>query len=1180
MKILKKNKWLIIISFILFFVPFFWLKPGEMDLGGDASRLFFYDPISYLQTNILYNVQPSGVGAESISYFSIPFILALAFFKSILRSSTFLIASFNGIQLSLAFISIYFIVKDFFYEKNASNFSVQLASIFAAFFYILSPVLIYSWDRALLQHSQLFLNPLIFLLVFKFLSTKKKIFIYLILLLTVLFSFNFTYLAASAIFSFYPLAFLFLSIYFFVIKKTKIPLKEIIFASVALFLLNAFHLIPHIVSIFFSNSAAFNNVFSKEGIVDRGLGYFLAIAPDIKVSNGLMDLQQQVIFNKERLFDSSSILFIVFPALILVALIFNKQKRLLLTGLFFLITVFFYTANITSVGFNFYKSLFNIPGFAMFRNFYGQWSNIYIFFYSLLLGGALIIIFQKIKRKGYALLSFFVLLGILFVFSWQFINGTLINKVLYVSKDIKAVIKMDPEYESFLKYLNSAPSDSRVLSFPLTDFGYQMLAGENGGVYQGPTTIGYLLGRKDFSGYLTLEPFGYTFMYLISHKDYSSLENLLSLLNIRYIFYNSDPYIYDDNFPGYPYQYVKKIMPTNQKLYKEFLEQLDIEKRVDFGNKYHLYVLSEKKYLPHIYTAKKSIYLDTSDKIRIVLPFSLGEEIRYSIKNYNFASQKNDISAFLQEATAENVDLEIAKNKKEILLASSVSQDVYDLLYPLLALQKKVEEQNLFVKPLVYFDSGVFSLEKYIKEIEKKDRNLSWDIYLKGYEDKVNNLTTQINSDKNNFYSPLQNKIKLSFVLKKHELLINNYVKSSTFTSPLEKKYVEDISDKMFSSLLNNLNLSKSEPMQFQYNINLEPKGEYEVYFQNGLVGAKDEENLKLNINNDSSLQYQNSNKNWINFGKFFAGEKTDHKISLTIPDLPLFSEEEFIGLQKSSMIGETKNFIITDGLVFNYINGLIQENYTWDFNSKYFITFDYSFSNMEDAVNWNKYGAVVEPGENNQTLLKIINNNGRIKTENIVDKSNIVIKNVSIIQLETPKILFEKNNIYQKEEQAVPQISFTRINPTKYKILVKNAITPYTLVFSELFNNNWKLYISPSASEEEKTQISYFKGDVKEGSHKKIFFNENTFETWGKKPIDEINHFQVNGYANGWYIKPEDVGGKREYEFILEMSTQKIFYIGLAISIFSFLIFILIGILVIVRDTGIIGFLFKRKKV
>jgi len=136
-----------------------------------------------------------------------------------------------------------------------------------------------------------------------------------------------------------------------------------------------------------------------------------------------------------------------------------------------------------------------------------------------------------------------------------------------------------------------------------------------------------------------------------------------------------------------------------------------------------------------------------------------------------------------------------------------------------------------------------------------------------------------------------------------------------------------------------------------------------------------------------------------------------------------------------------------------------------------------------------------------------------------------------------------------------IPKITFVKINPTKYKIKVEGAGEPYTLVFSESFHQGWKAYININGTFENKEIVSsYFNGEIKEGTHKNIFFDKNTFETWGKKPIAENRHFIANGYANSWYIVPEDANGKENYEIIIEFWPQRLFYIGLTISAFTFL--------------------------
>jgi hypothetical protein len=67
---------------------------------------------------------------------------------------------------------------------------------------------------------------------------------------------------------------------------------------------------------------------------------------------------------------------------------------------------------------------------------------------------------------------------------------------------------------------------------------------------------------------------------------------------------------------------------------------------------------------------------------------------------------------------------------------------------------------------------------------------------------------------------------------------------------------------------------------------------------------------------------------------------------------------------------------------------------------------------------------------------------------------------------------------------------------------------------------------------------------------HKDMFFDSHTFETISRKPIADNRHVMVNAYANAWYIIPSDVGEKRDYTLILEMTSQRYFYIGMLISV------------------------------
>lgn len=142
------------------------------------------------------------------------------------------------------------------------------------------------------------------------------------------------------------------------------------------------------------------------------------------------------------------------------------------------------------------------------------------------------------------------------------------------------------------------------------------------------------------------------------------------------------------------------------------------------------------------------------------------------------------------------------------------------------------------------------------------------------------------------------------------------------------------------------------------------------------------------------------------------------------------------------------------------------------------------------------------------------------------------------------------------------PKTIFVKINPTKYRVKVTGAKDPYTLVFSENYHQGWKAYINQTKNSKINPfdhyggiLASYFNGEVKEGSHKNIFFLSNFFETWGKKALPEERHGLVNSFANSWYIKPEDSGGKQDYEIIIELLPQRFFAFGLFTALMTLIV-------------------------
>ncbi len=585
------------ITITLLVIPFFWMKPEEMDLGGDSSRLYFYDPASYLRNFSLYGVVPEGTGVAAPNYYFLPFVGALAIVKFLVRSPYVLISLFNGFKLSVAYLSMYLIIRELISSltKRGQNKShLYWSALVAGLFYVFSPAVIGNFDKALLSHNQIFLNPLMFYLLLRYLLTKQNIYLWSALMTSLVFAPNFAYTSAPAFFSFYPLSIVFLLLYVVAIRKQHILWKGLIIGFILFLGLQAFHLIPQLINLFEPGSFANARVFDKDSIAYEGIRYFTAILPLAKVSTTILVLPAV------KGFASISLMA---PLIVIVGLILNKgkYKGIILTAGFFLVTIFLASANITTAGVSFYKNLFYLPGFSMFRNFIGQWQFVLAFFYALLFGQALAVIFSKIKgsyRKALSIvMMLFLISGV-----WPFINGSLVNKILWQSKDVRIAMKMDPRFEETLAFIRNLPEDGKILTLPLTDSFYQVVHGVNNGAYVGPSMISYLTGKKDFSGYQILLPFSEEVMRAAREKNYQAFTRVLALLNIKYIFHNSDPRIYEEKFPGVPYTYMRTSMPATQNEYEEFLSHLPV--RLIYTNGlYNIYKLDDSVLLPEVYAA-------------------------------------------------------------------------------------------------------------------------------------------------------------------------------------------------------------------------------------------------------------------------------------------------------------------------------------------------------------------------------------------------------------------------------------------------------------------------------------------------------------------------------------------------------------------------------------------------
>ena len=143
-----------------------------------------------------------------------------------------------------------------------------------------------------------------------------------------------------------------------------------------------------------------------------------------------------------------------------------------------------------------------------------------------------------------------------------------------------------------------------------------------------------------------------------------------------------------------------------------------------------------------------------------------------------------------------------------------------------------------------------------------------------------------------------------------------------------------------------------------------------------------------------------------------------------------------------------------------------------------------------------------------------------------IGDDSSISLGNIRVEEVIEPNVVlkYTNENSFAKEEN--PKIEYKRINPTKYILNVRGAVSPFTLVFNESFSKDWKLVYR------------------------------------GKLVVPESKHHLVNGYANAWEIDPSYMNNNKDYSLEIEFSSQKYFETSFALMLLifisiSFIIFI-----------------------
>ena len=183
-------------------------------------------------------------------------------------------------------------------------------------------------------------------------------------------------------------------------------------------------------------------------------------------------------------------------------------------------------------------------------------------------------------------------------------------------------------------------------------------------------------------------------------------------------------------------------------------------------------------------------------------------------------------------------------------------------------------------------------------------------------------------------------------------------------------------------------------------------------------------------------------------------------------------------------------------------------------------------------------------------------------------DKPVVVRGNLDeMFDIATSPVVTISNNVFLLSDQLkeyymdkylkgvgndIPTITFQKMNPTKYKIKIENAISPFFLIFSESYHIDWELYLDCKDFNFSEIIAEYDKIKVKETKHKMDFVISDIAYLF-KKSIFGENHFKVNGYANAWYVDPSLLG-KEDFTLTIYYKPQSYYYMGIIISMLTLL--------------------------
>ena len=740
----------------------------------------------------------------------------------------------------------------------------------------------------------------------------------------------------------------------------------------------------------------------------------------------------------------------------------------------------------TFLGKIFFWAYQNIPFFNVFKDNYRPFVGMIALSYSVLLGFSSIKLYRLIKDKFVSLLKKpglkkrAPLIPALLIIGTIFINSisVIAGNMFYEKMKIKEI--PDYWYES-ADWLNDQPEDFRVFFLPEQRFAlytWGHTAGEPASALYEKPQIFSVASVANRPNIQLIN-----MIYESANNDsVGEMARIAGLMNIKYILQRND---FDWELS------VREVPPEKAKLVLDAQEGLRLEK--NFGE-LDFYKVSEDLFLPHFYIPRSISYLSgglrgVSDVLELndqqtKLGMYLKDGVEQDDEDGILLKRADDIfvKAELENEISEE-QLGVVIRPEEIFLPA-LRWEPGSLFYQLALKKEEFNKWKARKDPENLIDKRLFYAGKRIGEMkewqmEDEDR----ENVLGGYREEMEKIFEILEGLE-------EDERFLSILMKVKSFLWGHQNEMEKIGGESWSQWI-DFSEELDRRIDRLEHKPDFSHLVYKFDIPLE--GRYQVFFKS-------------------------RSESWAELDSREFEMGSQH---LVLP----FSR-------------------ISDNLIDENLK--LVDYYP---NSFYRISFDYRSTDKKAKF----FIAEGKAGKRFETILPTTGEDFRhfemlFKSSLEAEKATVFLsipeeKNLEVRRIIQPEVIL-KMAITQENKTITqtPKLTFTSINPIKYKVRIQGASEPYTLIFNESFHPDWRVYLTDYESKKNLTQAVE--------KYQNVFWNKDTYEIWGKDPIAQKRHYQVNAYANSWYIIPEDVEGRQDYELIIEFWPQRLFYYGAIASL------------------------------